>query len=366
MRIAIVGLPGSGKTTLFNALTGLDAPVGGFGGATPGPNIGAAAIEDHRLPRLAALFGSARQVQAEATFVDAPDAGTAARSSGMFGGEVMNHIQDVDALLIVTRAFDDPSNPHPEGSVDAVRDAESVLIELALADAGVVRRRIGRIEEGMKGARASERDALAGELELLGRLADALDTGTPISLIPLSEADSATIRGFQLLTAKPLMLVANLGDDGIDGAPELSGRLAALDGFSEAPIAALCGQLEMELGQMDPEEESEFRLSLGLGEPAQKAVAEMIKVALHLATFFTGNDRESRAWPVAEGTKAIAAAGAIHSDFERGFIRAEVIGLDDFAECGSLAEARRRGLLRQEGRSYVVRDGDVINVLFSV
>ena len=363
-----MGLPGSGKTTLFNALTGLDAPVGGFGGIEPKANIGSVRIEDHRLPKLAALFGSARQVQAEATLVDAPGGGGDGRTSasGMFGGEVMNHIQDADALLIVARAFEDPANPHPECSVDAIRDAETVLIELALADAGVVRRRIGRIEEGMKGARAPERDALTGELELLGRLAVALDTGTPISLIPLSESDSASIRGFQLLTAKPLMLVANMGEDGIEGASELAGRLAGLEGFSEAPIAALCGQLEMELGQMGPEEASEFRESLGLGEPAQKAVAEMVKQALHLATFFTGNEREARAWPVVQGTTAVAAAGTIHSDFERGFIRAEVIGIDDFAECGSLPEARRRGLLRQEGRGYVVRDGDVISVLFSV
>ena len=361
-----MGPPRSGKTTLFNALTGLDAPVGGYAGATPRANIGSVSIEDRRLPELAALFGSARQVQAEATLVDAPDDAADARSSGMFGGEIMNHIQDADALLIVTRAFDDASNPHSEGSVDAVRDAESVLIDLALADAAVVRRRIGRIQEGMKGARASERDALTSELELLARLADALDTGTPISLIPLPESDSVAIRGFQLLTAKPLMLFANLGEDGNEEASDLACRLAALDAFSESPITALCGQLEMELSQMDAEEETEFRESLNLGSPAHRAVAGMIKEALRLATFFTGNEREARAWPVAEGTSAIAAAGAIHSDFERGFIRAEVIGFDDFAECGSLSEARRRGLLRQEGRGYVVRDGDVINVLFSV
>ena len=361
-----MGLPGSGKTTLFNALTGLDAPVGGFGGIEPKANIGSVRIEDHRLPKLAALFGSARQVQAEATLVDAPAGANDGRSTSIFGGEVMNDIQDADALLIVARAFEDPANPHPEGSVDAIRDAETMLIELALADAGVVRRRIGRIEEGMKGARAPERDALTGELDLLGRLADALDTGTPILLNPLSESDSAIIRGFQLLTAKPMMLIANLGEDGIEGASELAGRLAELEGFSEAPIIALCGQLEMELGQMGPEEASEFRESLGLGEPAQRAVADMVKRALHLATFFTGNEREARAWPVVEGTTAVAAAGTIHSDFERGFIRAEVIGIDDFAECGSLPEARRRGLLRQEGRGYVVRDGDVMNVLFSV
>ena len=366
MRIAIVGLPRSGKTTLFNALTGLDAPVDAFAGPEPRANIGSVPIDDPRLPKLAALFGSARNVQAEATIVDAPGAASDGRSSGLFGGEVMNDIQDADALLIVARAFEDPSNPHPEGSVDAVRDAESVLIELALADAGVVRRRIGRIEEGMKGARAAERDALTGELELLARLSDALNAGIPISLIALSEADRAAIRGFQLLTAKPMMLAANLGEDDIEEAHELTARLASIEAFSEAQNSALCGQLEMELAQMAPEEESEFRQSLGLREPASEIVTGMMKKALNIATFFTGNEREARAWQVVHGTSALAAAGTIHSDFERGFIRAEVIGFDDFVNCGSLPEARRRGLLRQEGRSYVVSDGDVMNVLFSV
>ena len=366
MRVAIVGLPRSGKTTVFNTITGLDAPVGAYGGGPSQPNIGAASIADPRLPELAALFGSKRQVPAAATFVDAPSDGISARASGMFSGEVLNHIQDADALLVVMRAFEDPSNPHPDGSVDAVRDAETVLIELALADANLVRRRVGRIEEGMKGAKQSEREALTQETALLERLAEVLDTGTPISLITLSESESARIRGFQLLTAKPLVLLANTGEDDIDAAHGLTDRISRLDGFLQTETAGLCGKLEMELAQMEAEEEAEFRRSLELGQPASQVVGDKVKNVLNMLTFFTGNEREARAWPIAQGTTALGAAGTIHSDFERGFIRAEVVGFDDFVICGSLSEARHRGLLRQEGRGYVVNDGDVINVLFSV
>ena len=175
----------------------------------------------------------------------------------------------------------------------------------------------------------------------------------------LSEPDRAIIRGFRLLTAKPFILVANTGEDEPQEPPKP-------EGFEGAEMAALCAKLEMELSQMEPEDENEFRGSLGLPDSAARTVTGMVKAALDVVTFFTGNEREARAWPAARGTTAIEAAGSIHSDFARGFIRAEVIAFDDFTQCGSLPEARRRGLLRQEGRGYAIQDGDVVNILFSV
>ena len=366
MSVAIVGLPRSGKTTLFNAITRGDASVGSYGDVTARPNIGIAKTTDPRLDRLSGVFHSKRQIPAEMTFVDVPGPPEGMPDVSIIGGETMNYVQDSDVLLIVARAFEDPAVPHVEDSVDVFRDAETMLLELAVADAAIVRRRIGRIEEGMKGPRAPERDALNQERQLLERLGAGLDAGTPIHRMSLSQAEADQLQGFQLVTAKPLMLAANVSEDEIPEPSTVEDRLAEIQGFESAGVFVVCGKLEMELAQMEPEDESEFREALDMSESATERIAGILQRVMDMITFFTGNEREVHAWPVVQGTTALRAAGTVHSDFERGFIRAEVVAADDLVGCGSLSEARKQGLLRQEGRDYQVKDGDVVNVLFSV
>ena len=365
MNIAIVGLPAAGKTTIFNALTGARSGVGAY---APGgrPNVGVAKIADPRMELFETIFEPARTVPAEITFVDLPPShdGGRKKAGGVSGtrlasGEGLNHLQRADALMLVARAFEERSAPR----VDPVRDLRSTKEELVLADLLIVERRLSRMAEAFKGARAPERERLEREEALLSGLKESLEEGAPARERRLSPGESRMLAGFQLLTAKPLMAVANIGEDEISGAGPLEARLVAAGGV---PAAALCGRLEAELGAMAPDEQREYRESFGLVESGVDRAARLAREAIGLVSFFTGNDREVRAWQAASGTTAVEAAGKVHSDMARGFIRAEVVSYGDLKECGTLAEARRRGLLRQEGREYRVADGDLVNILFSV
>ena len=354
MEIAIVGLPASGKTTIFNAVTGGEAQVGMYGPGSK-PNLGVAKVPDPRLELLESVFRPKRTVPAEITYVDLPQPPDGLGKAAGISGENLNHLQGADALMVVVRVFEDRSVPHVDDSVDPVRDLEAVRSELALADLEILDRRLSRVADGFKGAKAPERDALERERALLTRLKEALDGGSSVRDQTLSRDETRLLEGFKLLTAKPLMVVANVGE----GQPSAAAEV-------DLPTASLCGALEMELVAMEPEEEREFRQSLELGESGLDSMVRLSYEAMDLITFFTGNDNEVRAWPVTAGTTAVEAAGKVHSDFARGFIRAEVVAHADLEECGSLAEARRRGLLRQEGKGYQVADGDLVNVLFSV
>ena len=366
MEIGIVGLPKSGKTTIFNALTRGSAELAAYGSPQAKPNIGVAKVPDYRLEVLQRIFKPKRVVPAEVTYLDIAAASEGLGETRGISGELLNHLQRADALLLVTRAFEDPSVPHVANSVDPVRDVEAMLYELAFADLEVLDRRQTRLAESSKGARASERDALAREQALLTRLKEGLEAGTPLRDQSLSQDEARLLEGFQFLTAKPLIVVVNLGEAQLsDTEPLVNGVSSVLAG-PRACATALCGKLEMELAQMEPSDEQEFRQSMGLGESGLEQMIRMSHEVLDLVTFFTGNINEVRAWPVPRETPAVRAAGKVHSEFERGFIRAQVIGFDDLARCESLAEARRQGLMRQEGKGYPVKDGDVINILFNV
>ena len=364
MDVAIVGLPASGKTTVFNAVTGGEAQVGTYGSGGKA-NVGVAKVLDPRLELLQSVFGPKRTVPAEVTYVDLPAPPDGSGSTLGMSGENLNYLQRADALMVVVRAFEDRSVPHVADIVDPVHDLETMRSELALVDLGILDRRLSRLADGFKGAKAPERDALEREQALLTRLKEALEGGSPIGDQALSRDEARLLAGFQLLTAKPLMVVANVGEGQLSEAEPVEAELSHAAGL-QVPAASLCGSLEMELAQMAPEEESEFRDSLELGESGLHRMVRLSHQAMDLITFFTGNDNEVRAWPVPSGTTALEAAGKVHSDFARGFIRAEVVAYGDLEECGSLAEARRRGLLRQEGKGYAVSDGDVVNILFSV
>ena len=366
MQVGIVGLPSSGKTTVFNALTRGKAEVV-YGAGQDRPNLGVAKVPDRRLNRLAEIYDPRKVVAAEVGYVDIPVAHDGPSGSEGIAGRYLNELQGADAVLVVSRAFEDSAVPHPQNTVDPFRDVETAMMELTLADMGILERRQGRLDEGSKGASASERDAIVKEQTLLAGLEAALEDGVAIRDRSVTADEARALEGFGLLTAKPAIVVANVGEEQLGDVATIEDRLSSLDGLGpRVRTAAFCGQLEMELAQMEPEEEAEFRESLGAGESGLHRMITLSQGAADLITFFTGNDNEVRAWTVPKGTTALKAAGKVHSDFERGFIRAEVVAFDALTECGSLAEARRRGLLRQEGRDYAVKDGDVVNVLFSV
>ena len=360
MNIAIVGPPASGKTTIFNAVTGARSGVGAYAGGRP--NVGVAKVADPRMELFETVFQPARAVAAEIGFIDLPPSYDGSGRSFSVSGEDLNHLQNADCLMLVVSVFKGRSVPHLDDGINPAHDLQSMRDELALADLLIVERRLSRVREASKGSRASEREPLEREEALLAALRESLEEGAPVRERSLSSNESRMLAGFRLLTAKPLMAVANISEDQIPGAGPLEERLAA----GGVPAAALCGLLEAELAAMEPDERREYRESFGLVESGIDRLVRLARRAVGLITFFTGNDREVRAWQVTTGTTAVEAAGKIHSDMARGFIRAEVVAHGDLEECGTLAEARRRGLLRQEGREYRVTDGDLVNILFSV
>ena len=281
-------------------------------------------------------------------------------------GEYLNRIQSADALVITARAFEDPSVPDGGDGVDAFRDIETMLYELTFADLEILERRLRRIEQNTKGARSGDRDTLLREQALVVRLKDGLESGSPIRNQVLSREEAKRVNEFQFLTAKPVIVVVNAGEDQMEEADEFLDRLESEVVGDGVLCSALFGKLEMELAQMDPEDEEEFRDSLDAGESGLDRMVRLSYAALDQITFFTCGPKDVRAWTVTSGDDAVWAAGRIHTDMARGFIRAEVVAYDDLARCGSENEARKQGVLRQEGKTYTVEDGDVMHFLFNV
>ncbi len=365
MDVAIVGLPGSGKSTVFNAVTRGTAQVAGYGGRAE-PNVGVAKVPDARLEALASVYKPKRVVPSEVSYLDLPPPPEGFGKTRGISGEHLNLVQAVDVIAVVARAFEDESVVHVDGSVDAFRDAETMLLELSFADLEMIDRRLARLSEGMKGARAPERDAILKEQGLFARLKERLEAGEAMRGASLAADEERLLAGFGLLSAKPVIVLVNIGEEQLAESDEFYSRAAEQFQGPMMGTAVLCGALEMDLAQMAPEEEEEMREGLGVGESGLDRMIALTHKAADVVTFFTGNDNEVHARTAPRGTGAAAAAGRIHSDFERGFIRAEVLSTSDLEQCGSIAAARSQGLLRQEGRSYEVQEGDVLNILFSV
>lgn len=364
MRIGIIGLPGSGKTTVFNALTRGTAQSGSFGG-NRSANIGVAHVPDERLDRLTEIFNPKRTVPAEVTYVDLPGA-RSADSADLFSGEALGHLQRVDALLHVVRAFDNPAVAHALGTVDHRRDIEKVNFDVLFADISLLERRIERVKESMKGMKAQERVQAEKNIVVLQALQAEMEDGTAARDRDFSEEEVAAISDTFLLSRLPLLVALNVGEGDLSRSDELDAELAGLLPGKKSGGAVLCGRLEEELAQMSPEEEAEMRSGLDAGESGLERMIRLSYGVLGLISFLTVGEDEVRAWTIEVDTPAPQAAGTVHSDIERGFIRAETVGYDDFIEAGSLAKARTNGALRQEGREYVVQDGDIVNFLFSV
>ena len=366
MEFGIVGLPQCGKTTVFNALSRGRADATHSPALASKPNLGVAKVPDSRLKPLAEMFNPQRIVNAEVRYIDFPrGAEDIARSRGI-SGERLNVLESADALLHVVRAFQDPSVPHVEGGVDPRRDLIAMDLEMAFADLAILERRVERLENELKGARASEREARAQERSLLDRIRAGLEGETPIREQQLSPDEAKLLENFQFLTAKPLLIVWNIGEEDAQRASGLDDELRGMYARPGVDVIVLCGKLEMDLAAMKEEEEEEFRTAMGFGESGLNRSIRSSYEILDLISFFTVGPKEVRAWTLPRNTQAVKAAGKIHSDMERGFIRAEVISFDDLSECGNIAESRKRGLLRLEGKTYPVQDGDVVTFLFNV
>ncbi|MBI2305619.1 MAG: redox-regulated ATPase YchF [Chloroflexi bacterium] len=360
MEIGIIGLPQSGKTTLFAALLGESAPKATAG--RPGPQVGVVKVPDARLQVLEAMFHPKRTVFAEIRFWDVAER-TFTKDEGI-GSQIVNTLRQADALLHVVRVFGNESVPHSEGSVDPERDVATVNLELAFSDLALLETRLQRLDASLRGAKGLERESYLREHALLGRIKEQLERDIPIREQSLTQEEWRAIDMYRFLTAKPLMVVYNLGEEQ-RGEIEVWEKQA--DGQRARLLAlALCAKLEAELAQMQADEAAQFRAALGWHEVGRGRIIRGAYELLGYISFLTVGPDEVRAWSIVSGTTAQAAAGKIHSDMEKGFIRAEVVSFAHLTQCGSLAETRKRGLMRLEGKNYPVLDGDVITFLFNV
>ena len=359
--IGIIGLAKSGKTTVFNALTKGKADTRSLA-----PHIGIAKVPEPRLKVLADILNPKRVVPAEISYTDIGASVKGLGGDRAISGQILNQISNTDALINVVRAFTDESIPHIEGSLDVERDIATTNLELAFYDLGIIDRRLERIETSLKGAKATERQGLLREQGLLTKIKAELEKDVPIRELRLTTDEARTMANYQFLTAKPLLIVVNVGEEQIPQAASLEAELNSHYSRAKSSIITLCGKLEMELTQLDNDTAEGLRAEFGITESGLDRVIKPSYELLGLVSFFTIASGEVKAWSIQKGTNALKAAGKIHSDMERGFIRAEVISYDDLVKCGSLSEAHKKGLLRLEGKSYIVQDGDVITFLFNV
>ena len=365
VEFGIIGLAQSGRTTIFSALTGGEATTG-YSREGSGSHIGTAKVSDPRLEGLAGILKPKRVVPVSVAYIDVGASIKGLVKDKGIGGQLLGQLSNVDALINVVRVFKDDSIPHSEGSLDIERDITNMNLELTFSDLAIIERRLERIEVSLKGAKPEERQGLLREQEILVKVRSELETDIPIREMGLATDEARVLSNFQFLTAKPLLVVVNIGEDQL---PEAAGLEAQLNSRYSQPrcrVIALCGELEMELAQLDNDAATELRGEYGLTESGADRIIRTSYELLGFVSFFTIASAEVRAWPVQLGTEALRAAGKIHTDMERGFIRAEVISYDDLVKCGSVPEARKKGLLRMEGKNYVVQDGDVITFLFNV
>jgi GTP-binding protein YchF len=367
-KLVIIGLPGVGKTTVFNALTGADATTGTYGAASDEPNLATVKVPDPRLDALTALFNPQRTVPADVQYLDVAGIAKGIAEKGM-SGQLLGHLAQADALVHVVRAFEDPNVPHPEETVDPLRDIETLNLELVFSDLALIDKRIQRIESQLGKMRGPEKEVNERELAVIRHFKEALEADKPLRDVidEIDPEDQKLVRGFGFLTAKPLLILLNISDDQIgESADSLVASAQELTSGAKVAVDTLAGKIEMEIGQLDADDAQAFMADLGIAESGLGRIIRTSFDLLGLMPFFTVGPDECRAWTIRRGATAVEAAGEIHTDIQRGFIRAEVIGYDDMIAAKTMAEVRKAGTLRREGKTYIVQDGDIINFLFNV
>ncbi|WP_462388755.1 redox-regulated ATPase YchF [Acidovorax sp. Q11] len=362
LQCGIVGLPNVGKSTLFNALTKAGIAAENYPFCTIEPNTGVVEVPDPRLQQLAQIISPERIVPAIVEFVDIAGLVAGASKGEGLGNQFLAHIRETDAIVNVVRCFEDPNVIHVAGRVDPIADIEVIQTELCLADLATVEKALNRYSKAAKSGNDKE---AAKIVSLLTPIQAALDQGKPARTIAVSKEDAPLLKQFCLITAKPAMFVGNVAEDGFENNPLLD-KLKAYADAQGAPVVAICAKIEAEMAEMEDEDRDMFLQELGLEEPGLNRLIRAGFKLLGLQTYFTAGVKEVRAWTIHVGDTAPQAAGVIHGDFERGFIRAQTIAFDDYIHYKGEQGAKDAGKMRAEGKEYVVKDGDVLNFLFNV